>query len=280
MPTATAKDGVQLHYALHDYTDEWKKAPVLVLQHGFGRSSRFWYSMIPHLARFYKVVCPDLRGLGQSTQGFRLEDGLSVEKYISDLVSIIDATGEEKVHYAGESLGGILGMALAALHPDRVRTLSLLAAPLIISKELQMKHAAGRPSWEQALRELGSAGWSRAMNSATRFPPDTDPGLLEFFATETGKNNVEVLIAMSQLAAEVDATPFLDRINAPTLGIYPSAGPATSNDQMEKLKAGIKNLRIVSIPSKYHMVYVLKSTICAKHILYFMGNHDGIPCHE
>ncbi len=37
MPAVKAQDGVCLHYELHDYTDPWKNAPVLILQHGFGR---------------------------------------------------------------------------------------------------------------------------------------------------------------------------------------------------------------------------------------------------
>src|SRR4051794_6701411 len=77
MPYVSAKDGVQLHYRIHDYTDPWKKRPFLILQHGFGRSSRFWYNLIPYLTRFYRVVCPDLRGLGESSRDFDLSTGIS-----------------------------------------------------------------------------------------------------------------------------------------------------------------------------------------------------------
>ena len=33
-----------LHYVVDDYTDPWKNAPYILLQHGNGRSGRFWYS--------------------------------------------------------------------------------------------------------------------------------------------------------------------------------------------------------------------------------------------
>ena len=280
MPKVLSRDGVLLSYELHDYTNPWAKAPILVLQHGYSRSSTFWYSMIPYLARFYRVVCPDLRGLGKSTEGFTLEKGVSAELYLSDLLAIIDATGERTVHYAGESLGGMIGMALAALHPDRIRTLSVFAAPLEINKDLQRKHALDQPTWGDALRKLGSEGWCRAMNGSTRFPPDTDPGLLEWFATEGGKSNVDVLIAMAELAAKVNVEPYLGRIAAPMLGIYPSAGPAMTGGQLDKIKAGVRNLSIITIPSRYHMVYVLQPPVCARHVLYFMATHDGIPCSE
>lgn len=273
-------DGVDLYCEVHDYTDPWKKAPVLILQHGFGRSSRFWYSMVPYLARFYKVVCPNLRGLGKSSSDFDLDTGITVENYISDLVAIIDSTGEATVHYAGESLGGILGMVLAAQHPDRIRTLSLLAAPLVINEMTQKNFAFGHPSWQDALKQLGSQGWSNAANAGHRFPPDADPELTRWFAEEMGANKVEVMIAMSRLAAKVDAKPFLNRIEAPVLGLYPKGGSIVSNDQEEYLKANVRNLRVVHMPTRYHMVQTLAPATCAQHILFFAANHDGIPCRE
>ena len=65
-------DGCELQCRIVDYTDPWRNAPYLILQHGFGRSGRFWYSWVPYLARFYKVVRPDMRGLGQSSADFDL----------------------------------------------------------------------------------------------------------------------------------------------------------------------------------------------------------------
>src|SRR6187431_3752175 len=87
-----------LHYALDDFTDPWRNAPHLILQHGYGRSGRFWYSWVPYLSRFYKIVRPDLRGLGQSGIPDDLETGLTVENYIDDLLAIIDTLGDAPVH--------------------------------------------------------------------------------------------------------------------------------------------------------------------------------------
>ena len=106
MPELRRAGKPTLHYALDDYTDPWRHAPYLLLQHGYGRSGRFWYSWVPYLSRFYKIVRPDLRGLGQSEVPDDLETGLNVEAYIDDLLAIIDALGGAPVHYCGESLGG------------------------------------------------------------------------------------------------------------------------------------------------------------------------------
>ena len=76
---------------------------------------------------------------------------------------------------------------------------------------------------------MGSRAWCTAVGNATRFPPGSDPKMLEWYADETGKSEVNVLIAMSRLAARADATPVLTRIRAPVLGLYPSGGPISSD---------------------------------------------------
>jgi 3-oxoadipate enol-lactonase len=280
MPTVAAKDGVQLHYAVHDYTDPWRTTPVLLLQHGFGRSGKFWFNLIPYLSRFYRVVCPDMRGLGQSSRDFDLATGINVENYLSDLLTIADAVGADRFHYAGESLGGILGMGLAATSPDRVRTLTLLSAPLRINETTQRTFAFEFPSWQDALRELGAAGWAAKVNMATRFPPGTDQGLLDWFAAEMGNSSTDTMIAMSRLAARVEAVPFLEKIQAPVLGLYPSKGRFTTSGQEDEMKGRIKNLRLVHMPNAFHMIWVLDPAGCAGHMLHFMAAHDGTTCHE
>ena len=125
MPYVKRTGQPDIHYVVDDYTDPWRNAPYLVLQHGNGRSSRFWYSWIPYLSRFYKVVRPDARGLGQSGANFDLASAVTVENLTGDILSILDQLGAQSVHFCGESMGGILGIALAAMQPQRIRTLTL-----------------------------------------------------------------------------------------------------------------------------------------------------------
>jgi 3-oxoadipate enol-lactonase len=281
MPTVTSHDGIPLFYEIHDYTDPWKNAPTLILQHGFGRSGRFWYNMIPYLSRFYKVLCPTLRGLGTHYDMPDPDQSITAENYIKDLITILDHLGLERVHYAGESLGGIIGMYLSGMHPKRVRTLSMFAAPLIISTATQQTFTCGFPTWQEALKTLGVKGWSDKVNSLTRFPPGTDPAMLEWFSQEMSKSKLEVVIAMSRLAGKVDPTPVLNQIEAPVLGLYPSQGGAiTSIEQFTKLRAHIRNLKLVHLDTRYHMVQTMEPASCAKHVLYFCSEHDGTPCRE
>ena len=280
MPFTTAKDGVELHYALHDYTDPWKNAPVLLLQHGFSRSSKFWYSLIPYLSRFYRVVCPDLRGLGQSSQDFDFDTGISVANYLSDIATVADAVGAETFHYAGESFGGMLGTAFAAEYPQRVRTLTLISSSVAIREDAKVAYAHGHASWTEGLREMGSRGYAERQNSSARFPPGTDPELLKWNTDRRAEANVDVLVAMSKLAAVVNNTTALEKTTAPVLGIYPTNGAFTTSGQRDLLKSKVTNLRIVDLPTQYHMGWMLMPAKIADIILHFIALHDGVVCRE
>lgn len=269
-----------LHYAVDDYTDPWKKAPTIVLQHGFGRSGTFWYAWVPYLSRFYRVVRPDLRGLGRSPVDFDPAKGLSIEAYLDDLFAILDEIGTDAAHFCGESFGGILGMIAAATQPERIRTLSLVSAPVRLNEQHKETFAAGFASREEALRTLGAKRWAAHTNGTTRFPPGTDEGLREWYAQEMGKSDVEVLCALYGLLRDASAEAFLSRIRTPVLGLYPSNGPITNDEQRQMLKKGIPQMRFIEVPSAFHSILTLHPALCAKSVLHFAAQADGMPCHE
>lgn len=280
MPFVTRPRQPELHYELDDFTDPWRNAPYLILQHGHGRSSRFWYSWVPYLSRYYKVVRPDVRGLGQSSADFDLEREFTLDACVGDLVAVIEHLGAESAHFCGESMGGMLGIALAAAHPQRVRTLTLVATPVYISERTKQTYALGHASEAEAKKEMGMQAWVAATNRTTRFPPEADPALLAWYEGEFARNRPEVQLAMSKLANGVNAGAFLPRIQAPVLGLYPTSGPITSAEQEQLLTANIRNLRMVHLPSRYHKVQLLFPATCARHLLHFAAQHDGIACRE
>lgn len=280
MPILHRKNEPDIHYEIDDYTDPWKNAPYILLQHGYGRSSKFWYRWVPYLARFYKVVRPDLRGLGQSSREFDLTNGLNPAAYVGDLEAVLDELGVDSVHYCGESLGGIIGMMFAGDRPKRVRTLSLVSAPVFLNEDFQNRSKFGYASWEEALRKMGSKGYALAKNQGDRFSADTDPGLMTWFAEQQGASDVEVLIAMQKLASRIDATEHLSRIEAPVLAIFPSDGPITTPEQEALLRRHLHDLRMVHLPSRHHNLHLTQPVACVKHVLHFAAQYDGVTCHE
>jgi 3-oxoadipate enol-lactonase len=280
MPLIQRPGKPRLHYVVDDYTDPWRNAPCVVLQHGNGRSSRFWYSWIPYLSRFYKVVRPDARGLGASPADFDPESGITLDALVDDLAALVDHLGAASVHFCGESMGGILGLAFAALHPERVRTLTLVATPVYISDRMKETYSMGHGSRLDAMKEMGREAWLKATNRSTRFPPETDPGLIDWYEAEFARSSVEVQLAYAKLVNGANAAAFLPRVAAPVLGLYPTEGQITSAEQERMLIENLRSFRLLHLPTRYHMVHHIAPASCATHLLHFMAEHDGIPSRE
>jgi len=265
-----------LHYVVDDYTDPWKNAPYILLQHGNGRSGVFWYSWVPYLSRFYRVVRPDMRGLGKSSADFDLGSQFTLEDCVEDLVTIIDDLGAQSVHVCGESAGGMVGIALAALHPPRVRTLTLVSTPVHIPKERRVTYGMTGVS-EQTDRDA----YIEATNRSMRFPADADPRLLDWYKREFQKNRADVQAAMAAgLVNSANMLSYLPRVQAPVLGLYPSEGPITTPEQKQMLRDNLKNVRLVQLPGTFHKVQLMYPAACATHLLHFAAQHDGIASHE
>lgn len=102
---------------------------TVVLLHAGACDHRMWDGVVPALHEAgQKVVTPDLRGFGSRPTG------LTPFSHAGDVLSLLDALGEEQADLVGASLGGLVALEVAALAPDRVRSLALLA-PLLLAWE-------------------------------------------------------------------------------------------------------------------------------------------------
>jgi pimeloyl-ACP methyl ester carboxylesterase len=280
MPTVTTTDGATLHYAVHDFTDRWRKAETIILIHGFARSGAFWFNMVPYLARFYRVICPDLRGLGQSRPLRDPATAISLKAYLADIAAVADHAGAGSFHLVGEAIGGAITLIFAAEHRARVRTLSVLAPAVWANEWIRKSYAVGYPSWVDAIRALGVEGWVRQSNTLARFPAGFDPAFMDWYAREVGKADIEVVVAMVNFAGAVNAEPYLRNIKAPVLALYPTASNISSADQEKALRENISSVRVTHLNTSSAMLGMLQPAACADRILNFAALHDGIVCRE
>ncbi len=281
MPQIKRAGQATLHYRIDDFTDPWKHAGTIVLQHGYARSSQFWQPWIPYLSRFYRIVRPELRGHAGAPVDFDTARDSTLENYVGDALAVLDELQLESAHFCGESFGGIIGMALAAQHPARVRTLTFVASPVYQNRKSQDVYAGGFPTREEALRTLGTRQWAeRVYGAAGFFPAGTDEGLRRWYVGQIARTDPEVLCGLYGLLRHASAKDLLPRISAPVLGLYPTAGLLTGNEQETLLRAGIRNLRLVHLPTPSHAIQTLYPATCAGHLLHFAAQHDGIAARD
>lgn len=276
MQTAIGQDGTKLAFVIDDFTDPWKNAPYILLQHGFGRNSRFWYKWVPYLSRHFRVIRPDMRGFGSSREGFSVDRGFSLGMLARDIVDILDEAEIDSVHFVGEAFGSTLGMQVAADFPRRVRTLSLLSGPVYLHQKVQDIFAMGEKSWSEAIRKRGVRAWAEATNTISRFPPEIDKGLLSWYTDELAKDDAETLATFSELCGVYDQRNLLTRIEAPVLGIY----PRSRGEQVELLRTHIKDLEVVELDTDYYLVYQIFPRTCSSAVLQFAARAEGFEPDE
>jgi pimeloyl-ACP methyl ester carboxylesterase len=120
LPTAARSgyapvNGIRMFYAVFG-----QGSPVLLL-HGGLANSNYWGGVIPILVRnHYEVIVTDSRGHGRST---RTAEPYSYELMASDVLALLDYLKLTKVDLVGWSDGGIIGLAIAMQHPERLRRL-------------------------------------------------------------------------------------------------------------------------------------------------------------
>ncbi|WP_420456002.1 alpha/beta fold hydrolase [Rubrivirga sp.] len=105
------------------YLDTGTDLPPLVAVHGIGASKDHWPRLAALVADRVRVVAPDLPGFGESD----VTGDLSMVGQAQAVVAFLDALGLDRVHLAGSSMGGRVVAEVAHRHPDRLRSLWLLA---------------------------------------------------------------------------------------------------------------------------------------------------------
>jgi len=208
----TASDGLSLAYYVDDFTDPWKKAPTLLLLHAAMGSSRRYFAWVPHLARDWRVVRTDLRGHGRS-QVPSAEQMLTLDRLVLDVAELLDHLGVPQAHVVGNSAGGYLGQQLAMTRPERVRSLCLFGS----TPGLKNSQA---PSWIPQIQAKGLRAFL-AETIRDRLPEDADPGLVNWFLDEAGRNDPAYIGKFVLLMASYDWSGEVERIRCPTLVVMP-----------------------------------------------------------
>ena len=276
MPMIQANDGTPLNYEVDDHTDPWERRPVLILLHGNGRNAQFWYQWVPYLSRDFRIVRPDMRGLGKSIFADGSAVDLSVESLIDDLLKVIGALEVDKVHFCGESMGGILGLLLAAQHPSLIKTLTLVSTPVFIEEEMKERYALGYASRIEAMEKLGIRKWVSETTKITRLPADENPGLYEWYVNEFSKGDPDLQVRMSGIVNQANVTDILEDVKVPVLGLYPGEGQITSKSQERLLRNSLSDFSMRKLPTNYHMVQLLFPAVCCEQLRDFCLRHDGL----
>ena len=102
-----------LHRMAYTEWGDSQNPRVLVCVHGLTRNGRDFDALAEAMSAHYRVICPDVVGRGRSG---RLRDpaAYGIPQYLADMVTLVARLNVERIDWVGTSMGGLIGMALAA----------------------------------------------------------------------------------------------------------------------------------------------------------------------
>ena len=234
------------------FGEPWRKPETAVLIHGNAESSVVWYAWLPRMAQEFRVLRPDLPGLGRSRIPAGFEWSLpSLAAYVAH---VMDKAGVDSAHIIGAKAGGAIAMQFAADYPARTRTLSVVHVPVVTSS------AAARLSVlnpkEQRAR-LGSAA-SKEMVEYWE----------NMFATASEITSKGLVTAV--YGSDFVRDGVLQRIKAPTLLMTADRGQAQSVEKARQYQTLIPNSQLVVVRSDAYHIAAANADECVANVLAFI----------
>lgn len=241
---------------------EWQgppDAPTLVCVHGLTRNGRDFDALAEALAAHYRVVCPDVVGRGRSEWLSHPED-YGYPLYLADMAALLARLDVPEVDWVGTSMGGLIGMLMAALPGAPIRRLIVNdVGPLIAREGLErIASYVGRDpgfsdigALEAHLREvarsfgpLSDAEWRHLAAHSVRSKPDGMLGLA--YDPRIGDAFKDVALGDIDLWAQWDA------IRVPTLVLRGAESDLLRRADAEAMTRRGPRAKLVEFPGIGH----------------------------
>jgi 3-oxoadipate enol-lactonase len=273
MTSIRLADGLSLACAVDDYLWPWNEVTPVLMLHGFARNATFWNRWIPSIAESHRVYRPDLIGCGASERP-PADYAHTPDAILGQILAVLDALSLPPVHWVGESSGGIVGLLLAAAHPERVASLVLCNTPARIPDEIKGTYALGQESTSAAIRALGTGEWCRRTLGYRLDLDQASTPLQEWCIAEMDKTPREVAAALHECFESADVRPILPQVAAPVL-LLSGDKSRIASEQQKILAEALPNAEIELFPGCGHGVNLLQPERCARAALDFWRSLAG-----
>jgi 3-oxoadipate enol-lactonase len=234
--------------------------PVICLAHALSADGGVWAEQVPPLlAAGWRVLRLDMRGHGGSSPG--AEVAYDMAGLARDVIRVLDALGLERVHFAGLSIGGMIGQVLGLDHAERFHSLMLCdTAPTTIP--------GGKATWDERFAAIAAAGSVEPLADATmerwlteRFRA-VDPGRWEQVRRTVAGTTTGGYIGGGAAILHFDVRDRLPSLRLPTLVVWGDEDPGTPPEGNELIAdlvpgaerhvfAGARHVPMVEYPEQF-----------------------------
>ncbi len=236
------------------YHDEGHGDPLLLL-HGFTGSKLDFHDQLPWFTERYRVLAPDQRGHGESSNLGRA-DAYSFDMLVEDLAGYLDAIDIQRCHLLGHSMGGMVAMRFALRYPERLESLILMdtaAEPLTIFPQALR---------EQLAREVRANGCASRVKMEREMPiGDAQKRGVDYIGTDEHWRRIELKLSQmdpeawvalaDDMAKQTSLLPALGALAIPTTIIVGEHDVPFVEPSARMAKA-IPDAQLVTIPLAAH----------------------------
>ena len=240
--------------------------PLLLLGPSLGTSAAtLWSAVAQKLTPHVRVVGWDLPGHGR---GARAEPFAMAELAAAVLV-LADALSAETFHYAGDSVGGCVGLQLALDAPRRVKTATLLCTGAVI----------GTPDgWHERAATVRGQGMGTMLAGSSQrwFGPgfmERQPGISAALLDALSHTDPESYAQTCEALAGFDVTDRLHEIVLPVLTVAGSDDGPTPPDSLQRIASGVKDGDLVVLDGVAH----LAPAEAPDRVAGLIAEHIGVP---
>ena len=250
----TASDGVRIAYAEVGHGPPLIKAGNWLNHLEYDWESPIWSPFLHTLAAEHRLIRYDARGNGLSD--WEVKD-LSLEAFVRDLESVVEATGLDRFPLLGMSQGCAVSIAYAVRHPERVSHLVLYGG---FARGRRKRGSQQDIAGGDAIVTLIRQGWGqdnpafRQMLTSLFMPGATPEQMQSFNDMQRITTSPENAARLRQSVDEIDVTDLLASVNIPTLVLHARNDAMQPFDEGRRLAMGIRGARFVALESRNHMI--------------------------
>ena len=250
----TASDGVRIAHAAVGNGPPLVKTANWLNHLEYDWQGPIWSHLLRALAARYRLVRYDERGNGLSDWDV---GDISLDAFVSDLETVVDAIGLKKFPLLGISQGCAVSIAYAVRHPERVTRLVLYGG---YARGRRKRGQQSEIAQADALVTLIREGWGQENPAyrqifTSRFIPGATPEQAQWFnelqrITTTPENAARIRSALD----DIDVEGLLPSVRAPTLVLHCRNDAVQPFEEGRRVAAGIAGSRFVALDGGNHLI--------------------------
>ncbi len=240
---------------------------VLLCVHGLFRNARDFDDLAQMLSQHYRVICPDMVGRGLSDKVINAND-YSAPTYIADLTILLAQLGVTEVDFIGTSMGGMIGMIMAAMNNSPIKKLVLNdIGPYVDIKALQRIVAYGKEGSQHTFKTLEEVEtyFKKVYPSFAQLSPEQWQQLAIAGVWESPNKHYQLaydpkIIDNVILAAQnnIPLWALWSKVQCPVLLLHAALSDVLSDETVAQMQQLQPSLKTITIPDIGHPVSLMK----------------------